>query len=93
LWHLADEQDEAHGRGRASPPPPEERLVALCVSLEDDVSSTPVASASSTPLLNVAALDPLDSDLARRFNALKSRRGAETDASRSRSGSCCWQDG
>lgn len=29
--HPADERDEAHGRGRASPPPPEERL-ALCVS-------------------------------------------------------------
>ena len=29
--HPADERDEAHGRGRASPPPPD---CALCVCLE-----------------------------------------------------------
>ncbi|CAD6246657.1 unnamed protein product [Miscanthus lutarioriparius] len=41
------------------------------------VSSTPAALASSPPpSLDAAALDPLDSDLARRFDALKSRAAA-----------------
>lgn len=44
------------------------------------VSSTPAASASGPPAsLDAAALDPLDSDLARRFDALKYRASAATN--------------
>ncbi|XP_066351799.1 uncharacterized protein [Miscanthus floridulus] len=40
------------------------------------VSSTTASASSPPPSLDAAALDPLDSDLARRFDALKSRAAA-----------------
>ncbi|EES13345.1 hypothetical protein BDA96_07G041000 [Sorghum bicolor] len=76
------------GRKAATPGGEEAEVEALIRAAQDAVllklqanshlvSSTPAASASSTPpSLDAAALDPLDSDLARRFDALKSRAAA-----------------
>jgi hypothetical protein len=72
------------GRKAAGPGSEEAEVEALIRAAQDAVllklqanshlvSSTPAASASSPPpSLDAAALDPLDSDLARRFDALKS---------------------
>lgn len=70
------------GRKAAGPGGEEAEVEALIRAAQDAVllklkaNSHLVSSASSPPSLDAAELDPLDSDLARRFDALKSRAAA-----------------